>query len=179
MPLTERDPNFLVTGSLDRTVKIWDVRKLKAAGTGGKTTKELALLPEPGERSVNSASFSPSGSRIITVSQSNYLRLYADAHKKTGTVMPDHSARHDNKTGRYLAVFRAEWDPKTDFSFVIGSMSKPRQVEVYTTEKNISRRLMSLQDPDYLGSVQSRNAFHPTQNIVVAANSSGRVHIFR
>lgn len=166
--------NYLATASLDRTVKIWDARQLKKGRNA-----ELAILPEPGERSINSAAWSPDGQNLVTVSQSNYLRLYSGAHTKTGDVMPDHSCYHDNKTGRYLAVFHATWDPKMPCSFVIGSMSRPRQVEIYSAENATLRRVMSLQDPDYLGSVQSRNAFHPTKQIVVCANSSGRVSVFK
>lgn len=171
------EENIIATASLDRTVKIWDTRKL--AKGKGKSAKEIAILPEPKERSINSAAFSPSGSKLLTVSQSNFLRLYVDAHKKSGIVEVDNSCHHDNKTGRYLPVFHAAWDPKSDHAFVIGSMSRPRQVEIYTTDSNKMRRVMSLQDPEYLGSVQSRNCFHPTQDIVCCGNASGRVHIFR
>ena len=156
-------------------MKLWDARKLGR----GKKAAPLATLLEPGERSVNSANFSPGGDRIVSVTQSNHLRLYVDAHKATGDVAPTHSVRHDNKTGRYLAVFHSQWDPKTEHSFVVGSMMKPRQVEVYTTEKGRLRRIMSLQNPEWLGSVQSRCAFHPRNDALVCANSSGRVHVFR
>jgi WD40 repeat protein len=178
------EPHYLATGSLDRTVKIWDTRML----IGGRKAKaavarELAVLPEPGERSVNGASFSPSGERLLSVSQSNQLRLYANPHKHAAgpdsPVHPTDSIYHDNKTGRWLAVFRAAWDPKQSDAFLIGSMARPRQAEIYTTEDDTLRRLMSLQDPDYLASVQSRNCFHPTLDVVMCANASGRVHVFR
>ena len=58
-------------------------------------------------------------------------------------------------------------------------MTRPRQVEIYSTDNDKMRRIMSLQDPEWLGSVQSRNAFHPTQDILVCGNASGRVHVFR
>ena len=54
-----------------------------------------------------------------------------------------------------------------------------RQVEIYSTKSNQVRRLMSLQEPEYMASVQSRNAFHPTQDVVVCCNASGRAHVFR
>lgn len=94
------------------------------------------------------------------------------------------SIHHDNQTGRYLAVFHAKWDPKTTNSFVIGSMARPRQVEVYSTargekgKKAQCTRVMSLQG-DELGSVQSRNCFHPRLDAVMCGNASGRVHVFR
>lgn len=168
-------PHYLVTASLDRTVRLWDVRSFRKSRQSG--TKELSLLPDT--RSVNSASFSPKGDRIVTVSQSHRLCLYVNAHTKEGTIDPTHSIPHDNQTGRWLAVFHACWDPKTDHSFAVGSMSRPRQAEVYTTDGGVIRRIMSLQDPEWMNSVQSRLAFHSTRDVLVACNSSGRVHTFQ
>ena len=49
------------------------------------------------------------------------------------------------------------------------------QIQVYDCGGNILR---NLSDPETLGSVCSLNVFHPTQNILVGGNSSGRVHVF-
>lgn len=166
-------PHYIVTASLDKTVRLWDIRAHRDQKTG---PGELATLPDT--RSVNSASFSPTGDRIVSVGQSNRLSLYVDAHTSAGILQPTHSVPHDNKTGRWLAVFHAKWDPKTDHAFAVGSMSRPRQLEVYSTDGGAIRRIMSLQDPERMGSVQSRCAFHPTRDIVVGCNSSGRVHTF-
>eukprot|EP00658_Telonema_sp_P-2_P014759 TRINITY_DN15636_c0_g1_i1.p2 TRINITY_DN15636_c0_g1~~TRINITY_DN15636_c0_g1_i1.p2 ORF type:complete len:113 (-),score=25.17 TRINITY_DN15636_c0_g1_i1:217-555(-) len=95
------------------------------------------------------------------------------------------NVKHDNQTGRYLSVFHARWDPKEDGAFVVGSMCKPRQVEVYNCtwgegkQKTKCHRIMSLQDSECIASVQSRNCFHPTRDIVISGNASGRVHVFR
>ena len=154
-------------------MKLWDARALRC---GGGAARELALLPDT--RSVNAASFSPDGDRIVAVSQSDRIALYVDAHTKSGELEPTHSIRHDNKTGRWLSVFHARWDPKTDHAFVVGSMMHPRQAEVYTTEGGVVRRIMSLQDPEWMGSVQSRFAVHPSRDVIIACNSSGRAHCF-
>eukprot|EP00935_MAST-01C_sp_MAST-1C-sp1_P001324 g1324.t1 len=218
--------HYLCTASLDRCVKLWDMRAMRKARSTADEHKidrwelqaPLAVLPD--RLSINSASWGPAGDRIITVGQSSLLNLYHQPHlepeaaakqaaaaaaaaaskkpqptkvaaddededededeemKEDFQVEPTCKARHDNKTGRYLPVFHASWDPKTDHAFVVGSMSKPRQVEVYTTENNATRRVMSLQG-DYMNSVQSRNCFHPSLDIVVCGNASGRVHVFR
>lgn len=49
------------------------------------------------------------------------------------------------------------------------------QIQVYDCEGNILR---NLSDPEVLGSVCSLNVFHPTRNVLVGGNSSGRVHVF-
>lgn len=53
--------------------------------------------------------------------------------------------------------------------------SRLLQIQVYNCEGNILR---NLSDPEVLGSVCSLNVFHPTRNVLVGGNSSGRVHVF-
>jgi hypothetical protein len=55
-----------------------------------------------------------------------------------------------------------------------------REVYSATAAKGGVARLMSLQDPEWMGSVNSRVAFHPDPavDVVVGVNSSGRCHIF-
>merc|ERR1719163_1677791 len=138
------------TASLDRSVKLCDSRYLKQKASP-KPVWEHAC-----SRSVNSAFFNTAGDRIISVHQANHLSLFQAVRSKAGAVQPDVKVRHDNQTGRYLAVFRAVFDPKTPYAFVVGSMSKPRQVEVYSAhlpgeakaKKARITRIMSLQDPN-------------------------------
>jgi len=177
-------PEYVVTASLERCCKIWDVRKMAKAKK--KATPVVTLFDE---LSVNSAHFSPDGKAILSVQSSYFLRLYYDAHTRSGEVQPGDAccnARHDNKTGRYLSVFHAAWDPKADHAFVVGSMMQPRQVEIYSASRATKKgnkakctRIMSLQDPNWMASVQSRNAFHPRRDVVVSGNASGKAHVFR
>ena len=69
--------------------------------------------------------------------------------------------------------FKAEWHPMSDEMFFVGSMNRPRQIDVYT----VSGKHYNLKGED-LGSVCSIVKCHPTQDIVVGGNSSGRVHVF-
>jgi WD40 repeat protein len=109
------------------------------------------------------------------------------------------SKAHDNVTGRWLSTFRPQWDPKHPHAFLLGSMSQPRCLELFeiaegsegTKEKETQRPGDSATNitfsiaaayvmrGDGLNSVVSRNYAHPTQHIIAAANSSGRVHVFR
>jgi hypothetical protein len=93
-----------------------------------------------------------------------------------------HSLRHNNHTGRWLSTFRPTFDPKQPHTFILGSMEHPRRIGIFSTSLiNSLPSIISqctIRD-DNLNSVCSRNSFHPSIDIIVAGNSSGRVHIFK
>jgi WD40 repeat protein len=66
------------------------------------------------------------------------------------------------------------WDPKRDDVFVVGSMKRPRQVEVWGSNGSS----MAILTHELLNSVSSLNCFHPSENWIVGGNSSGRVFVW-
>ncbi|NXG87770.1 WDR76 protein, partial [Stercorarius parasiticus] len=140
---------FIAAGSAD--VCIYDVRYLKPNGN-----KPVSSL-KGHTKSVASAYFSPvTGNRVVTV-------------------CADDKLRHNCNTGRWLTRFRAIWDPKQEDCFVVGSMARPRQIQVF---RDTGKLLHSFYNIDCLSSVCSINVVHPTKNILVGGNSSGRLHVF-
>lgn len=83
--------------------------------------------------------------------------------------------RHDMQTGRWLTKLSAVWDPKQEDCFVVGSMARPRRVQVFHESGDLQHTFM---DPENLTTVLSVTAFHPTRNALVAGNASGRLHVF-
>ncbi|XP_053318996.1 WD repeat-containing protein 76 isoform X2 [Spea bombifrons] len=156
----------VVAGASD--VCIYDVRKLQQ--------KKQPVLSLTGHtRSVASAYFSPgTGNRILTTCADDQIRVYDSSNLSTKAPLIT-SIRHNNNTGRWLSRFRAIWDPKLESCFVTGSMARPREIEVYHESGNL---LHSFRDSEHLGSVCSINAVHPTRNVLVGGNSSGRLHVF-
>uniref|UniRef100_A0A670KDA5 WD repeat-containing protein 76 n=1 Tax=Podarcis muralis TaxID=64176 RepID=A0A670KDA5_PODMU len=148
---------FVAAGAGD--VDIYDVRHLKASGS--KPVVSLAGHT----KSVASAYFSPvTGNRVLTTCADDTLRYVRVGRE------------HNNYTGRWLTRFRAIWDPKRDDCFVVGSMSRPRQIEAFHATGDLVHSFLS---EDYLGSVCSINAWHPTRYILAGGNSSGRLHVFK
>ncbi|NXL62855.1 WDR76 protein, partial [Chordeiles acutipennis] len=140
---------FIAAGSVD--VCVYDVRYLKAKGN-----QPVSSL-KGHTKSVASAYFSPvTGNRVVTV-------------------CADDKLRHNNNTGRWLTRFRAIWDPKQEECFVVGSMARPRQIEIF---QDTGKLLHSFYNVDCLSSVCSINIVHPSKNILVGGNSSGRLHVF-
>jgi hypothetical protein len=103
-------------------------------------------------------------------------------------VQPVQSIRHNNKTGRWLSTFMAQWHAVHDV-FCVGSMEQPRVMEVFLDPSNSNKKNSGARDPfgrvafggDAMTAVTSRCCFHPRsdQLIVVGGTSSGRVAISR
>lgn len=159
-------------------MKLWDIRKFgDDRNSKGKDPSPLAV--QQSGKSVNSAFFSPSGSTLLSTTMSNTLDITKGAHlaKTTKTSLkPTKRIRHDNHTGRWLTTFMAQWHPSADV-FVVGSMKKPRCVDLYDSDGNLLRAV----EGDALTAVASRCCFHPSQDklVVVGGNSSGRVTVLR
>ncbi|NXL36575.1 WDR76 protein, partial [Glaucidium brasilianum] len=154
---------FVAAGSLD--VCIYDVRYLKSHGNTSVSSLEGHT------KSVASAFFSPvTGNRVVTVCADDKLRSISLF------LCPCLFLRsHNNNTGRWLSRFQAIWDPKREDCFVVGSMVQPRQIEVF---QDTGKLLHSFSNLNYLSSVCSINVIHPTKNVLVGGNSSGRLHVF-
>jgi len=176
----------LISAGLDCTVNLWDLRKMGDSRTRNSHTKAPSPLAYyNGGRSVNSAFFSPSGQYVVSTTMANKLDVFHDLHVSTGgtnkapvVVQPTHSIRHDNMTGRWLTTFQATFHPALDDFFAVGSMRKPRCVELFDPAAGQCLRAIT---GDALTAVVSRLAFHRRTDkmILVGGNSSGRVTIVR
>ncbi|NWV68814.1 WDR76 protein, partial [Malurus elegans] len=165
---------FMAAGSVD--VCVFDIRYLKAEGN-----KPVSSLTGH-KRSVASAYFSPvTGSRVVTVCADDKLRVFNSKNtqallifKKQSKSKPKRTASQ-NLAGRWLSRFRAVWDPKQEHCFLVGSLAQPRKIQVF---QDTGKLLHSFYNTVCLTSVCSINVVHPSQNILVGGNSSGRLHVF-
>ena len=177
------EPWLLSTASIDRTVRVWDVRKL-----GEKKPKPLVELGHG--LAVTAARFSPSGTRLLTTCNDDKLRVYdsaawggassssASSSAKGGrgsASEPAATVKHENKTGRFLTAFQAEWVRGSDEDFVCGSLSHPRGIDVYSHHGATQPRL----EHDHVTAVVSLLAWHPTLPALASSNASGKVFLWR
>jgi len=170
-------PEYLVTASVDRSVSVWDVRCM---GTGKQaSTVSLAVASCTSySNSVNCAYFSPTGKWLVTVDQSDKVCVFNNpASSATNGLVPFKRFNHNNQTGRWLTKFHALWDVKSPDVYLLGSLEKPRRIEVFAADTPYPVAL--LQNHEHLCSVQSLVVAHPKLNMIAGVNSSGRVHIFR
>ncbi|XP_070821052.1 WD repeat-containing protein 76-like isoform X2 [Chaetodon trifascialis] len=152
-----------------KIVSIYDSRCLK------KSKSQAVSQLQGHSLSISSAYFCPrTGNRVLTSCMDNNIRIY-DTSAMTTTSPLLTSIRHDMHTGRWLTKLSAVWDPKREDCFVVGSMSRPRRVQVFHESGQL---LHSFTDDEHLNTVLSVTAFHPTRNALLGGNASGRVHIF-
>jgi len=128
-------------------------------------------------KSLSSCLFSPiTGNQVVTISTDDKLRLF-NTTQTSKTIAPQCQIRHNNQTGRWLTPLRASWHPAREGLLVTGSMERPRQIEVWGTSSGSLDMVAKLRG-DELGSVCSLVEIHPSREVVVGGNSSGRVHVF-
>lgn len=184
--------NYIITAqsSKDGKIFIHDARKLSSSKG---STKALRTL-DGHDKSINAAYCSPDGEYLVSISQDNTIKTWITplhdieqpdhtTPQYSKTNVPHVSIRHDNHTGRWLSTFRPAFDEKQPNVFLTGSMDRPRRVEVFGISKNAKNAsavsLLKGLQAEYLASVCSRNCFHPSMDIIIGGNSSGRVHVFR
>ena len=102
-------PHFIATASLDRTMKLWDLRKI----SGKRDSRQPALVGEHESRlSVSHAAFNSAG-QVATASYDDTVKIYdfssapewapgaslTDVQMKPTTIVP-----HNNQTGRWVTM---------------------------------------------------------------------------
>lgn len=158
---------FVVAES--KVVSIYDSRNLK------KTKSQAVSQLHGHSLSISSAYFSPcTGNRVLTSCMDNNIRIYDTSTLTTKSPLLT-TIRHDMQTGRWLTKLSAVWDPKLEDCFVVGSMMKPRRVQVFHESGQLQHSFM---DSENLTTVLSVTAFHPTRNALLGGNASGRLHVF-
>ncbi|XP_030848915.1 WD repeat-containing protein 76 [Strongylocentrotus purpuratus] len=168
-------PHYFVTASTDRTAALWDIRSMKSKGIN----KPIAEMPHG--KSVSSAFFSPiTGSKILTTSLDDRISIFDTKSAKDGGMSDVKRTlwqSHNNRTGRALTGFQAAWHPRREDAYVVGSLSQPRRIEVFSSK---GKPLHHFCD-EHLASVCSINKFHPTRDLLVGGgggNSSGKLYVF-
>ena len=156
-------PHMIATASLDRTLKIWDLRNI----TGKGDEKVPALFGEHTSRlSVSHASFSAAG-HIATSSYDDTIKIHSflDAgsfkigHEISDAAMkPTAVIRHNNQTGRWVTILKPHWQDRPEDGiqkFVIGNMN--RFVDVFSADGEQVRDVVSRRVVDAGVNLDRRN----------------------
>jgi WD40 repeat protein len=174
-------PHLIATASLDRTLKIFDLRKIEGKGD----LKHPALLGEHTSRlSTSHAAWSSAGTHVATSSYDDTVKIHHFPEARTWS--PGHSLsdddiepatviRHNNQTGRWVTILKPQWqrNPQDGVQkFVIGNMN--RFVDVFSDR---GEQLAQLGD-DGSGEITAVPAvavWHPSQEWVAGGTASGKM----
>ncbi|KAB2579884.1 hypothetical protein BFW01_g5428 [Lasiodiplodia theobromae] len=169
--------HLFATASLDRTMKVWDLRKI----TGKGDARAPTLLGEHESRlSVSHAAFNSVG-HVATASYDDTVKIYdfTDCGDwKTGARLSDEAMEpatiipHNNQTGRWVTILRAQWQqmPQDGVQrFCIGNMN--RFVDVYTSKGEQLAQLGG----DGITAVPAVAQFHPSMDWIAAGTASGKL----
>jgi len=170
-------PHLIATGSLDRTVKIWDLRNIKGKGED----RTPSLLGEHESRlSISHASWS-AGGHVATSSYDDTIKIHSfpDAgswkigHDLTEEDMePTSIIKHNNQTGRWVTILKPQWQERPSDGiqkFAIGNMN--RFVDVFSADGEQLAQLGG----DGITAVPAVAHFHPTKDWVAGGTASGKL----
>ncbi|CAM1503578.1 Fc.00g011690.m01.CDS01 [Cosmosporella sp. VM-42] len=174
-------PHLIATASLDRTLKIWDARKI----TGKGDLRHPALVGEHESRlSVSHASWS-AGGQVATSSYDDTIKIYDFSDASTWKVghdmsdnkmAPAHKVSHNNQTGRWVTILKPQWQRRPHDGiqkFVIGNMN--RFVDVFASDGSQLAQLGG----DGISAVPAVAHFHPTLDWVAGATASGKLCLWQ
>lgn len=170
-------PHLVATASLDRMLKIWDLRKI----TGKGDLRSPALLGEHESRlSVSHASWSAAG-HVATSSYDDTVKIHSFLNAGSFGIgqelseeemKPTVSIRHNNQTGRWVTILKPQWQERPEDGiqkFVIGNMN--RFVDVYAADGEQLAQLGG----DGITAVPAVTSFHPSQDWVGGGTASGKL----
>lgn len=174
-------PHLIATASLDRTLKIWDTRKISGKGD----LRHPALLGEHESRlSVSHASWSAAG-HIATSSYDDTIKIYdfteasswKAGHDISANAMePKHKIRHNNQTGRWVTILKPQWQRRPHDGIqklVMANMN--RFVDVFASDGSQLAQL----DGEGITAVPAVAHFHPTLDWVAGGNGSGKLCLWQ
>ena len=169
-------PHYLATASLDRTLKLWDLRKLTGKGSN---RGPLLLGEHESKLSVSHAAFNSAG-QIATASYDDTIKIHTlpsplpqtPAAFAPGVLDPTTVIPHNNQTGRWVTILRAQWQmqPQDGIQrFVIGNMN--RFVDIYTsTGKQVAQL-----GGEGITAVPAVAMMHQRNDWVAAGTASGKL----
>ncbi|KAJ6051265.1 uncharacterized protein N7446_005897, partial [Penicillium canescens] len=177
--LCPSQPHFVATASLDRFLRLWDLRKLSFDNPAPVAEHENRL-------SVSHAAFNAAG-QIATSSYDDTIKIYdvgarglsswKEKHTlQDGDFTPDTVVRHNCQTGRWVTILRPQWqqNPQSPIQrFCIGNMN--RFVDIYSSSGDQLAQLGG----DGITAVPAVAVFHRSKNWVAGGTASGKLCLWQ
>lgn len=172
------DINQVVSASLDRTMKVWDLR------ISNKVEDQLVpgLYGEYNSRlSVSTADWSKSG-HVVCNGYDDSINIFDFTKSKSWEVgddaqnfVPTVKIKHNCQTGKWVSILKAHWhnSPADGIAkFTIANMK--RYIDVFAAN---GQQLAHLSH-DSMTAVPAVVRFHPTLNWLAGTTASAKVYLF-
>lgn len=193
--INPNNPNELATSSLDRTLKVWDLRSISKKNL----LSELAVDSRSplckglftSKLSISNVDWN-SNNKLVCNGYDNTISILdasqlpsIDLNEKKKKLHPagqlkqlpaSQTLKHNCQTGRWVSILKARWQRcplDNSEKFAIANMN--RSIDIYDEEGKL---LASLADPEGMTSVPAVVAIHPTQNWVVGGSSTGKMFTY-
>lgn len=187
------DSNYFCSGSNDRSMCIWDIRKCN------KPSDKLYEYEH--DMAVTGVQWSHTGKYLASSSYDCYVRVFktsdtAYTTQSTEYTMTDPkkwmgdplSTVHNNRTGRWVTAFKPVW-LHNDAGIVIGNMTRAVDLLLFdgkndTTTQSKLKQSQSIGLPvpslvevrnDNVTSIPATNAVHPTSTQIASMTASGYI----
>ncbi|RAL03748.1 WD domain protein [Aspergillus ibericus CBS 121593] len=171
-------PHYFATASLDRSMRLWDLRMLQK----NKSQDPVPVGEHYSRLSVSHAAFNSAG-QIATSSYDDTLKIYDLKAKGISSwenghtipedeLGPDTIVRHNCQTGRWVTILRPQWqqNPQSHIQrFCIGNMN--RFVDIYSGAGDQLAQLGG----DGITAVPAVAVFHRSKNWVAGGTASGKI----
>ena len=164
-------PYEIATGSLDRTLKIWDIRKTvaKPEWSQYEDLPSHELVSTYNSRlSVSAVSYSPMDQTLVCNGYDDTIRLFDVGTSLEPDLQPKQTLKHNCQTGRWTSILKARFKQNMDV-FAIANMK--RAIDIYNSAGVQLAHLTTATVPAVV-------SWHPTRNWIVGGNSSGKVFLF-
>ncbi|CAI8496988.1 unnamed protein product [Hanseniaspora opuntiae] len=170
MDIDSRNRFQIATGSLDRTLKIWDIRKVIKSEEEDELNSGECLKTYDSRLSISAVSYSSEDHTLVCNGYDNTIRLFDDEELSAANevLTPTNTIRHNCKTGKWTSILKARFKPNKDV-FAIANMS--RAIDIYNSKGQQYAHLET-------ATVPAVTAWHPTENWIAGGNSSGKVFLF-
>ncbi|KAJ4475167.1 WD40-repeat-containing domain protein [Lentinula edodes] len=191
-------PDFLLTASNSKELRIWDTRKLRSMATASSSDESIIEFDSAfvtkyreskegvgclrGEwrhdKSVSSAYWDPRGRSIVSTSYDDAIRIWDihspafEGYKPFPSARPFCRISHNCQTGKWLTILRAQWNPNPEVypHFTIANMN--HSLDIISCK---GERIARLSDPSKITAVQAVTCSHPSiVERAATGNASGR-----
>lgn len=161
----------IATGSLDRTLKIWDIRNIievpEWSQYSNYPSHEIVAVYDS-RLSVSAVSFFPIDGTLVCNGYDDTIRLFDANSLSQKNLNPKITIKHNCQSGRWTSILKTKVKPNMDV-FAIANMG--RAIDIYNSSGEQLSHLKTLTVPAVLG-------WHPFENWIVGGNSSGKVFLF-